>query len=54
MMMMMDFNINLCHENKEIYRIKAKEARREVRKAKNQAWKEWSKEIETNEGRLKM
>ena len=41
-------------ENKEIYRIKAKEANREVRKAKNQAWEEWSKEIETNEGRLKM
>ena len=41
-------------ENKEIYRTKAKEASREVRKAKNQAWEEWSKDIETNEGRLKM
>lgn len=35
-------------ESKEIYKLKAKEANREVRKSKNQAWQEWCNEIEKN------
>merc|ERR1712179_601218 len=42
-----------CIEVQKAIRDK-KEASREVRKAKNQAWEEWSKDIETNDGRLKM
>ena len=45
---------NQTEENRKMYREKANEAKYAVRRAKDQSYEEWDREINSNEGRLKM